>query len=139
MFTESHQIKNKKKNGSHVIHVFQSKLTDFIDGNILYLRKIRLPHKTKPMPVNNGKYLGGALPESQIIAFQKYDTFHGYLNKLFVLNSSLDEFFMNMQMNHGYKPQHNCDFLNFNNIFKFEVARCKLGYTHFNSWIMEFN
>jgi len=140
VFADSHQIKKKKKNVSHGIHVFQTKLTDFIDGTLLYLkRKIRIPYKTKPLQVNNEKYMEGVLPESQILAFKKYDSFHGYLNNMFALNPSLDEFFINMQMNYGYEPQHNFDFLNFNNIFKLEISRCKLGYTHFNSWIMEFN
>ena len=140
MFTDSHQIKKKNKHKSNAIHIFQTKLTDFIDGTLLYLkRKIRIPYKTKPVQVNNEKYGDGALPESQILAFQKYSTFHGYLNNMFALNPSLDEFFINMQMNYGYEPQHNFDFLNFNNIFKLEISRCKLGYTHFNSWIMDFN
>jgi predicted patatin/cPLA2 family phospholipase len=132
VFTDSHQIKKKNKHVSHANHIFQTKLSDFIDGTLLYLkRKIRIPYKTKPVQVNYEKYIDGALPESQILAFQKYSTFHGYLNNIFA--------FMNRQMNHGYKPQQNFDFLNFNNIFKLEITRCKLGYTHFNSWIMEFN
>jgi len=36
-------------------------------------------------------------------------------------------------------PQQDSDFLNLNNIFKLEVARCKLGRPHFNSWIDEIN
>ena len=140
MFTDSHQVKKTKKHESHAIHVFQTKLTDFIDGTLLYLKKkIRIPYKTKPVPANNEKYMEGVLTESQIFAFQTYSTFNGYLNHLFALNPSVDDFFMNMQIDHGYKPQHNFDILNFNNIFKLEVTRCKLGYTHFNSWIMEFN
>lgn len=140
VFTDSHKMEKKTKHESHAIHVFQTKLTDFIDGTLSYLkRKIRIPYKTKPLMVNTETYMEGVLPEIQISAFQTYSTFDGYLNHLFTLNPSIDEFFMNVQINHGYKPQKNYDFLNFNNIFKLEVARCKLGYTHFNSWILEFN
>ncbi len=39
----------------------------------------------------------------------------------------------------GYQPQKDTDFLNLNNIFKLEVARCKLGRPNFNSWIDEIN
>jgi hypothetical protein len=46
---------------------------------------------------------------------------------------------MKLQLKLRYKPQSNLDFLNFNNIFKLEVARCKLGYSHFNSWVDEIN
>ena len=54
--------------------------------------------------------MAGVLPESQIIAFQKYATFHGYLNNLFALNPSLNEFFINMHINHNYCPQQNLNF-----------------------------
>lgn len=94
---------------------------------------------TKPAHVNSEKYIESTIPESQIIAFQKYASFDGYLGNMFILNLSIDEFFIDMQINHGYKPQQGLEFLNFNNIFKLEIARCTLGYMHFNSWIMEFN
>ena len=75
----------------------------------------------------------------QKVAFQKYKTFNGYLNSIFTLNPSIDNYFIESQLKSGYKPQLDLDFLNFNNIFKLEVARCKLGRAQFKSWIDEFN
>ena len=140
LFKEPNKVQNKKQHKNCAIHVLQTKLTDFIDGAILFIKKkIRLPYKTKPLQVDSEKYLEGVLLDSQIAAFQKYATFRGYLSNLFALNPSLDAFFKDLQLKHGYKPQENHDFLSFNNVFKLEIARCKLGCEHFNAWIAEFN
>ncbi|MCX9009948.1 MAG: hypothetical protein OIN66_02390 [Candidatus Methanoperedens sp.] len=140
LFKEPDKVRNKKHFKNRAIHVLQTRLTDFIDGAIAFIkRKIRLPYKTKPVQVDNEKYLEGAIPDSQIVAFQKSAKFRGYLSNLFALNPSLDVFFKDLQLKYGYKPQENHDFLNFNNILKLEIARCKLGYEHFNGWIDEFN
>ncbi len=140
LFKEPDKVQNKKQHKTRAIHVFQTRLTDFIDGAILFIkRKIRLPYKTKPLQADSEKYMRGVIPGNQIAAFQKYATFRGYLSNMFALNPSLDTFFMDLQLKHGYKPQEKHDFLSFNNIFKLEIARCKLGYEHFNAWIAEFN
>ncbi len=140
IFKEPDKIQDKKGQKSHAIHVSQTKLTDFIDGAIVFIkRKIRLPYRTKPMQVDTEKYMEGVIPGNQITAFQNYATFRGYLGNLFALNPSLDAFFIDLQLKFGYKPQDNHDFLNFNNILKLEIARCKLRYEHFKSWIAEFN
>ncbi len=139
LFKEPDHIQKKKPRRNHVISVFQTRLTDFIDSAISVVkRKIRLPYKTKPVQIHE-KYTSGKLPDSQVTAFQKYTNFHGYMSTLFMLNPSLDNYFMDLQLKSRYKPQNDNDFLNFNNIFKLEVARCKLGIAHFTSWIDEFN
>ncbi len=140
IFKEPDKVQNKKRHKNHAIHVSQTRLTDFNNGAIVFIkRKIRLPYKTKPVHVDSEKYMEGAIPGSQVTAFQNYTTFRGYLSNLFALNPSLDAFFIDLQLKYGYKPQDNHDFLSFNNILKLEIARCKLGYEHFNSWVAEFN
>ena len=139
LFKEPDQIQKKKQRRNHAVSVFQTRLTDFIDSAISVVkRKIRLPYKTKPVQIHE-KFTSGKLPDSQVTAFQKYTNFHGYLSNIFMLNPSLDNYFIDLQLKSGYKPQNDNDFLNFNNIFKLEVARCKLGIAHFNYWIDEFN
>jgi len=139
LFKEPDQIQKKKHRRNHAISVFQTRLTDFIDNAISVVkRRIRLPYKTKPVQIHE-KYTSGKLPDSQVTAFQNYTNFHGYLSNIFMLNPSLDNYFIDLQLKSGYKPQKDNDFLNFNNIFKLEVARCKLGIAHFNYWIDEFN
>ncbi len=139
LFKEPDQIQKKKHRKNPPISVFQTKLTDFLDGVISTIkRKMRLPYKTKPILLNE-QCTSGKLPDSQVLAFQKYTNFYGYLSNLFMLNPLLDNYFMELQLKSQYKPQNDNDFLNFNNIFKLEVARCKLGIAHFAHWIDEFN
>ncbi len=139
LYKEINNFRKKKTPKTFPIPVEQTKLTDFI-GDAIYLlnRKIKLPYKTKPVKVTE-ECLSGKLPEDQKIAFQEYPNFDGYLNNIFRLNPSVDNYFLDLQLKLGYKPQTNHDFLNLNNIFKMEFARCKFGYSNFNSWIDEFN
>ncbi len=45
IFRESDKVQNKKRHKNHAIHVSQTRLTDFIDGAIVFIkRKIRLPY-----------------------------------------------------------------------------------------------
>jgi hypothetical protein len=139
IFKEPDKIQKNKHRKNLPISVFQTRFTDFLEGAISTIkRKIRLPYKTKPIQLNE-KCTSGKLPDSQVTAFNKYTSFHGYLSNIFMLNPSLDNYFMELQLKSKYKPQNDNDFLNFNNIFKLEVARCKLGIAHFTSWIDEFN
>jgi hypothetical protein len=133
------EIQKKRPPKNHPISIYQTKLTDFLDDAISFVkRKIRLPYKTKPVRVKE-EYISNKLPDDQRIAFQEYRTFHGYLGNIFALNPSLDNYFLNLQLKLGYEPQQDSDYLNLNNIFKLEVARCKLGRPHFISWIDEIN
>ena len=139
LFKENNTIQKKKPPKTIPILVDQTKLTDFIDGAVYLLkRKIKLPYKTKPIKVTED-YLSGKIPDDQKIAFQEYPNFDGYLNNIFRLNPSIDIYFSNLQLKLDYEPQDNHDFLNLNNIFKIELARCKFGYSNFNSWVNEFN
>ena len=139
LFKEKNNTQKTTDSRACPIPVEQTKLTDFIDESInLIKRKIKLPYKTKPIKVTED-YLSGKLPEDQKIAFQVYPNFDGYLNNIFRLNPSADNFFWNLQLKLGYKPQNDLDFLNLNNIFKIEMARCKYGYSNFNAWVDEFN
>src|SRR5665647_1115640 len=56
---------------------------------------------------------------------------------MFALNPSLDNFFIELQASMDYHPQH--ESLNFYNIIKLEIARCKTGYSNLESFIREFN
>jgi len=86
LFKEPDQIQKKKHRNNPPLSVFQTRLTDFVDDAISIIkRKIRLPYKTKPILLNE-QSTSGKLPDSQVIAFQKYTNFHGYLNNLFMLN-----------------------------------------------------
>lgn len=135
-FREPDQNLKKRCQKNHSISIHQTRLTDFLDDVVSFIkRKIRLPYRTKPRQVT-GDY-SGKLPEDQKTAFQKYMSFHGYLSNIFTLNPSVDNYFLDLQLKMGYQPQTN--FLKLNNIFKLEIARCKLGRTHFNSWIDEVN
>jgi hypothetical protein len=77
------------------------------------------------------------LPQNQILAFQSFKKFKGYLGNIFALNPSLDGYFNNVQVSIGYTPQ--LEALSLNNIFKLEIARCKLGYSNFESFIRDYN
>jgi len=139
LFKESDKYPKKKNRRNHAISVFQTRLNDFIDvATSIIKRKIKLPYRTRPIQAKSKSTLD-KLSDSQEIAFQKYTTFNGYLNNIFTLNPSIDNYFIEFQLKSGYKPQLDMDFLNFNNIFKLEVARCKLGRAQFTSWIDEFN
>ena len=77
------------------------------------------------------------LPLDQILAFQHIKTFKGYLGNIFALNPSLDSYFNDLQVSMEYTPQ--LEELAFNNIFKLEVSRCKLGYSNLESFIRDYN
>jgi hypothetical protein len=136
LFVEYLKVKNKNKN--HLISIFQTILSDFLDNTLSFIkRNIRIPYKIKPMKAQSSDYMEGILPPDQIVAFNNYTNFNGYLSNMFALNLSFEDFFKKMQAIVGYKPQ--TDILNFNNIIKLEIARCKLGYVHIDSFVTEFN
>ena len=66
-----------------------------------------------------------ALPWNQVLAFQHFKKFHGYMGDMFALNPSLDNFFTELQASMDYHPQH--ESLNFNNILKLEIADVRWG------------
>lgn len=139
LFKEPGKYPKKKDQKTHAISVFQTRLTDFIDvATSILKRKIKLPYRTRPIQ-SKAKLTLDKFSDIQKIAFQKYTTFNGYLSNIFTLNPSVDNYFMEFQSKSGYKPQLDMDFLSFNNIFKLEVARCKLGRAQFTSWIDEIN
>ncbi len=112
LFEEQDQIQKKRQSKSHPISIYQTRLTDFLQDIISFAkRKIRLPYKTKPARVND-QYLSGKLPDDQRIAFNEYTTFRGYLGNLFMLNPSIDNYFLDFQLKLGYEPQ--LDFLSLN-------------------------
>jgi len=133
LFTENLKV---KKNKNRPISIFQTIISDFLHGIPSFIKRIvRIPYKIKPMKAQNSDYMTGILPADQIVAFNNYTNFNGYLGNMFALNPSLDDYFTNMQVIEGYNPQ--TDTLNFNNIIKLEVARCKLGYVHIDSFVTE--
>ena len=132
---------NKKaiKSGKRcIISNFQTLLSDFFDDKIEFLkRKIRIPYKIRPAVVKSKDYMENVLPQNQIHAFQNRKKFKGYLGTIFALNPSLDAYFNNVQVSIDYTPQ--LETSAFNNIFKLEIARCKLGYSNFESFIRDYN
>ncbi len=136
-------IENEKKNKRNckvrnVISISQKVLSDFFGEGLTFLkRKIRIPYKISPPVIHSKDYMENVLPWNQILSFQNFKNFHGYLGDLFALNPSLDAFFIELQASMDYHPQH--ESLNFNNILKLEIARCKMGYSNFESFIREFN
>ena len=67
----------------------------------------------------------------------KSQKFNGYLGNIFALNPSVDAYFNNVQLSIGYTPY--LETSAFTNVFKLEIARCKLGYSNFESFIREYN
>jgi len=132
---------NKKtiKNGKRcIISNFQTLLSDFFDDKINFLKKkIRIPYKIRPTVVVSKDYMENVLPRNQIRAFQNLKKFNGYLGDIFALNPSIDAHFNNVQVSIGYAPQ--LEALAFNNVFKLELARCKLGYSNLESFIRDYN
>jgi hypothetical protein len=100
-------------------------------------RKIRIPYKIKPEVIESEDYMENVLPRNQILAFQNLKKFNGYLGNIFALNTSVDAYFNSVQVSIGYTPQLETSSLN--NVFKLELARCKLGYSNFESFIREYN
>ena len=134
LFTEKVKKKIKK---SRPVSIFQTIISEFSDNISSFIKTVRVPYKIKPIKVHSSDYMEGILPTDQIIAFNNYPNFNGYLSNILSLNPSLDDFFTKMQAVEGYNPQTNI--LNFNNIIKLEMARCKLGYVNIDSFVAEFN
>jgi len=138
-------LKNAKENKKEiksgkrcVISIFQTLLSDFFDDKINFLkRKIRIPYKIRPAVVVSKDYMENVLPRNQIRAFQNLKKFNGYLGNIFSLNTSVDAYFNSVQVSIGYTPQLETSALN--NVFKLEIARCKLGYSNFKSFIRDYN
>ncbi len=140
IFMKSAKKNNKEiKSGKRcIISIFQTLLSDFFDDNIIFLkRKINIPYRIRPVIVNSKDYMENVLPQSLIFAFPNFKKFKGYLGNIFTLNPSIDTYFNNVQVSIGYTPQ--LEISAFNNVFKLEIARCKLGYTNFESFIREYN
>jgi hypothetical protein len=131
--------KKKKKNGKRcIISVFQTLLLDFFDEELNILKmKSHIPYKIKPVVVDSKYFMENILPWNQILAFQYLKKFKGYLGNIFALNPLLDTYFKELQVSMDYKPQ--LEALAFNNILKLEIARCKLGYSNFESFIRDYN
>lgn len=130
----------KRKRKRNWISSFQTKLTDFLDKVISLIakwRSLKLPYKLK---LYNSKCkaidVKEDIAEDQLIAYENYPSFRGYLSHMFSLNS-IDEFFLSLQYNLGYEPQ--SSILSLNNIIKLEIARCKLGYNWYGSFLSAIN
>jgi hypothetical protein len=97
---------NKKgmtKGKRFMISIFQTLLSDFLDEEIIFLkRKINIPYKIRPSVVESKDYMENVLPRNQILAFQSLKKFKGYLGNIFTLNPSLDGYFNNFQVSIGY-------------------------------------
>jgi hypothetical protein len=138
-------LKNFKENKKEIktgkrciISIFQTLLSDFFDDTINFLkRKIRIPYKIRPEVIESKDYMENVLPRNQILAFQNLKKFNGYLGNIFALNPSVDAYFNNVQVSIGYAPQ--LETSSFNNVFKLEIARCKLGYSNLESFIRDYN
>lgn len=136
--TDKKNKEEAKNNRRCIISIFQTLLPDFFEDTINVLkRKINIPYKVKPLIVKSENYMENVLPWNQILAFQNFKKFRGHLGNLFELNPSLDSYFTNLQVSIGYMPQ--LEVLAFNNIFKLEVSRCKLGYSNLESFIRDYN
>ena len=131
--------KKETKSGKRcIISIFQAFLTDFFDDKINFLkRKIRIPYKIRPEVIESKDYMENVLPRDQILAFQNLKEFNGYLGNIFALSTSVDAYFNSVQVSIGYTPQLETSALN--NVFKLEIARCKLGYSNFKSFIRDYN
>lgn len=138
-------LKNSKENKKEIktgkrciISIFQTLLSDFFDDKISFLkRKFRIPYRIRPAAVKSKDYMENILPRNQIRAFQNLKKFNGYLGNIFMLNPSIDAYFDSVQVSIGYMPQLETSALN--NVFKLEIARCKLGYSNFESFIRDYN
>jgi len=139
IFFIENETKNKRNcKVRNVISIYQKMLSDFYGEGLAFLkRKIRIPYKITPPVVHSKDYMENVLPLNQTLAFQNFKNFQGYLGDLFALNPLLENYFIELQAAINYHPQH--ESLNFNNIFKLEIARCKMGYSNFESFIREFN
>lgn len=138
LFIEKENKNKRNCKVRNVISISQKVLSDFFDDGLTFLkRKIRIPYKINPPVIHSKDYMENVLPLNQILSFQNFKNFHGYLGDIFALNPSLDNFFIELQASVDYHPQH--ESLNFNNILKLEIARCKMGYSNFESFIREFN
>jgi len=136
--TNKKNRKKAKNNRRCIIFVFQTLLSDFFEDMINVLkRKVNIPYKVKLLIVKSKDYMETVLPLNQILAFRCIKTFKGYLGNIFSLNPSIDSYFSTLQVSMGYTPQ--LEELAFNNIFKLEVSRCKLGYSNLESFIRDYN
>jgi hypothetical protein len=129
-------LKNSKENKKEIksakrciISIFQTLLSDFSDDTINFLkRKIRISYKIRPEVIESKDYMENVLPRNQILAFQNLEKFNGYVGNIFALNPSVDAYFNKVQVSIGYEPQ--LETSSFNDVFKLELARCKLGFSN---------
>ncbi|MDY0388155.1 MAG: transposase [Methanolobus sp.] len=113
-------------------------ITDFFQKNINIIKnRVKLPYRKLPKATKNYIEDNEDIPPDQIIAFNTYKNFKGYLNHLFALNPSIVEFYDSIQKDIGYKPQPEA--LNLSNIVRLEIARCKLAYPNIEGFIRDYN
>ena len=131
-------LKNFKENKKEIktgkrciISIFQTLLSDFFDDTINF------PYKIRPEVIESKDDMENVLPWNQILAFQNLKKFNGYLGNIFALNPSADAYFNNDQVSIGYTPQ--LETSSFNNVFKLELARCKLSYSNLESFTRDYN
>ena len=130
--------KERQKSTRNVIHIFQTMIEDFLeDKSNVFTNNIRLPYRIIPKTTKDYNLLKNCIPQDQIVAFENYENFKGYLGHLFVLNKSIDYFFNGLQDDISYNPQ--SEALGLSNIMKMEISRCKLGYSNFESFVREYN
>ena len=99
LFAENLKVKMNK---IRPISIFQTIVSDFLDNTLSFIkRKVRIPYKIKPMKAQSSDCMEGILHFDQIVAFNNYTNFNGYLSNMFALNPSLDDLFTKMQ---GLKP-----------------------------------
>jgi len=78
LFTENLKV---KKNKSHPISIFQTMVSDFLDDTLSFIkRKVRIPYKIKPMKAQSSDCMESILPVDQIVAFNNYTNFNGYIS-----------------------------------------------------------
>src|SRR5665647_3168536 len=53
-----------------------------------------IPYKINLLVVHSKDYMESVLPWNQVLAFQHFKKFHGYIGDMFALNPSLDNFFI---------------------------------------------
>jgi len=86
-------IEKINKNKRHckvrnVISIFQKVLSDFFGEGFTFLkRKICIPYKINLLVVHSKDYMESVLPWNQVLAFQHFKKFHGYIGDMFALKS----------------------------------------------------
>ena len=94
-------------------------------------RGVHLPHHHKPRVASHGEFAKGKICELELAALENYQNCTGYLGHIFALEdfAGFESAVFSLKQERTFGSFQPVD------ILKLEIARCKLGYDRYGSWM----